>query len=55
METQGDHVKFVYHKDGGGTHAMRFAHGNESAENNYGYWVTPDIASWYQLKGGESQ
>ncbi|EPF2929915.1 NPP1 family protein [Vibrio navarrensis] len=51
VETQGDHVKFVYHKDGGGTHAMRFAHGNETAENSYGYWVTPDIASWYQLKG----
>lgn len=49
---EGNHVKFVYHKDGGSTHCFRFAKdNNEPAENHYGYWVTPAITSWYELKG----
>lgn len=48
---QGEHLKIVYHKDGVGTHAFRFAKDNEVAENIYGYFVTPLITSWYQLEG----
>lgn len=48
---EGDHVKFVYHKDGLGTHAFRFARQSETAENDYGYWVTPIITTWSQMKG----
>lgn len=47
-----NHVKFVYHQEGGLSHAMRFARDNEtSAENVTGNWVTPTITSWYELKG----
>ena len=48
---EGNHIKFVYHKDGATTHAMRFAKANEVAENPYGYFVTPTIVSWYELYG----
>ena len=48
---EGGHVKFVNHKDGGLTHAMRFASETEVAENPYGYFITPSITSWYELKG----
>ncbi|WP_027708767.1 NPP1 family protein [Zooshikella ganghwensis] len=48
---EGAHVKFVYHKDGISTHAMRFAKSNEIAENPYGQFVTPTIVSWYELVG----
>ena len=43
---EGSHPKVVYHKDGAGTHAFRFAKNNESAENPYGRFVTPTIISW---------
>lgn len=45
------HLKVVYHKDGVGTHAFRFAGSNEAAENPYGAFVTPDIISWYEFEG----
>ncbi|MCW8331038.1 NPP1 family protein [Photobacterium sp. SDRW27] len=48
---EGSHVKFVYHKEGGLTHALRFAKNNEIAENPYGRFVTPTITSWYELTG----
>ncbi|GAA0764790.1 NPP1 family protein [Ideonella azotifigens] len=48
---QGNHVKIIYHKDGGLTHAMRFASATEPAENPYGQFVTPTITSWYELHG----
>lgn len=51
LEFEGNHLKIVYHKDGILTHAMRFAKNNESAENPYGRWVTPNIASWYSAYG----
>ncbi|MCC2525567.1 NPP1 family protein [Vibrio coralliilyticus] len=51
LPMQGDHIKFVYHKDGVLTHAFRFANSTELAENSYNYWVTPTITSWYQLTG----
>lgn len=51
LDQQGGHLKFVYHKDGLLTHAMRFAKSGELAENGYGYFVTPDIISWYSLQG----
>jgi len=48
---EGDHLKVVYHKDGLWTHAMRFAKWGEFAENPYGSFVTPALATWYGLKG----
>lgn len=45
------HIKIVYHKDGGGTHALRFAGSDEQAENPYGKFVTPTIISWYNMVG----
>ena len=48
---EGEHPKIVYHKDGPGTHAFRFAKSNEVAENPYGRFVTPTITSWYNLRG----
>lgn len=47
----GSHPKIVYHKDGPGTHAFRFAKDNESAENPYGRFVTPTLTSWYNVTG----
>ncbi len=44
-------LKFVYHKEGLLTHAIRLAKNNEIAENPYGVFVTPTIASWYELYG----
>lgn len=48
---ENGHLKIVYHKDGAGTHVFRFAMANEIAENAYGYWVTPEIVSWYHFTG----
>lgn len=48
---EGSHLKIVYHKDGPGTHAMRFAKPNEVAENPYNAFVTPVITSWYTVVG----
>jgi hypothetical protein len=48
---QNGHLKFVYHKDGVLTHAMRFAKTDESAENPSGSWFTPTIVSWYTMVG----
>lgn len=45
------HMKVVYHKDGALTHAFRFASSGETAENQYGYFVTPALISWYHLSG----
>lgn len=46
------HVRFVYHKDGVLTHAMRFAGNTEvAAENPYGQWLTPAIISWTAMSG----
>lgn len=45
------HLKVVYHKDGLSTHAMRFAAADEPPENPYGAFVTPTIASWFELHG----
>lgn len=42
-------VKVVYHKDGGSTHAMRFAGKNEKAENHTKYWVKPPIVDWWLM------
>lgn len=47
----GEHIRVVYHKDGGTTHAMRFAGSSELAENPYGAFVTPPITSWFQMTG----
>ena len=44
-------LKIVYHKDGILTHAFRFAKTNEVAENDYHFFVTPPIISWYEMQG----
>jgi len=48
---ENGHLKIVYHKDGAGTHAMRFAKAGEVAENPYGQFVMPAITSWYTMHG----
>ena len=48
---ENGHLKIVYHKDGGLTHALRFAKDNEYAENPYGSFLTPTIISWYEVSG----
>ncbi len=52
LAVQNGHVRFVYHKDGALTHAMRFAGTDEiAAENPYGQWLTPAIVSWTAMTG----
>lgn len=46
---ENGHMKFVYHKDGWSTHAIRFAGRDEVPENPTGQWVTPTIVSWYTM------
>lgn len=48
---ENGHLKIAYHKDGVSTHVFRWAMDNEIAENPYGYWVTPEIVSWYHFTG----
>ncbi|WP_233402858.1 NPP1 family protein [Marinomonas transparens] len=45
------HLQIVYHKEGVGSHALRFAKTAEQAENPYGRFVTPTIISWYEFAG----
>lgn len=51
LARENGHVKFVYHKDGLLTHAMRFASSSELAENPYGRFVLPTVTSWWTLRG----
>ncbi|TMW58377.1 hypothetical protein Poli38472_009936 [Pythium oligandrum] len=51
IPNQDGHLKFVYHKDGTGTHAFRFAKNNEDAENPLRTFVFPTVVSWYTMKG----
>jgi Necrosis inducing protein (NPP1) len=51
LARENGHVKFVYHKDGVLTHAMRFASSTEAAENPYRRFVLPVITSWWTIKG----
>ncbi|PSK95869.1 necrosis inducing protein (NPP1) [Murinocardiopsis flavida] len=51
------HPKIVYHKDGPGTHAFRFAadhddEGDGQPENHYGEWQYPDLVSWNNFPEG---
>jgi hypothetical protein len=50
-KTDNGRIKFVYHKDGVLTHAMRFASSGEVAENPYGDFFAPVVISWYELAG----
>lgn len=47
----GSHVEIVYHKDGGGTHAFRFAKWGERPEA-FGKWDTPALVQWDQMDNG---
>lgn len=51
---QNGKLKFVYHKDGISTHAMRFAGNNENAENEYSTFVTPPVVDWFTMIGDET-
>lgn len=51
LDKQDGKIKFVYHKDGVQTHAIRFAKKGEVAENEYGTFVTMTVVSWYQMVG----
>ena len=43
----GTHPKMVYHKDGLGTHAFRFANADDdNIENATGAWFYGDLVSW---------
>ncbi|KAL2163759.1 hypothetical protein VTH06DRAFT_5818 [Thermothelomyces fergusii] len=43
----GDHPKMVYHKDGLGTHAFRFANeADDRIENHKGIWFRGDLVSY---------
>jgi hypothetical protein len=46
------HVKFVYHKDGASTHALRFAGAGEPPGNPYGQFLAPLVTSWYEQTRG---
>lgn len=49
--TQSGHPMVVYHKDGAGTHAFRFANSDDKAhvefQGNWGVFYAPDIISHY--------
>ncbi|WSX96080.1 NPP1 family protein [Streptomyces goshikiensis] len=50
---EGNHPKIVYHKDGGATHAFRFATaGDEPPENHYGQWRRSTLVSYNGFPGG---
>ena len=43
----GTHPKIVYHKDGIGTHAIRFANANDdNIENHTGEWFRGPLVAW---------
>ncbi|KAI5853651.1 NPP1-domain-containing protein [Durotheca rogersii] len=50
VQFEGTHVKIVYHKDGGSTHAFRFPKtdgGDEPPENHLGKWyISPGLVSY---------
>ena len=46
FQMEGTHPKIVYHKEGGSTHAFRFAEDGEVLANHKGTWQYPDVVSW---------
>ena len=52
IQTQGSHALVVYHKDGAGTHAFRFANStdknNVEFQGNWGEFYAPNILSHYR-------
>lgn len=52
---EDSHAKVVYHKDGGGTHAFRFAKsdgGDEPPENHDGVWQRGALVGWDDYPSG---
>ncbi|KAJ1338435.1 NPP1 family protein [Microdochium nivale] len=48
---QDTHPKIVYHKDGGSTHAFRFAgSGDDDIENHKGVWFRGSLINWAGLE-----
>jgi hypothetical protein len=45
-DSSGTHPKIVYHKDGAGTHAFRFAGWGEEPENHELAWQYPPLVGW---------
>ncbi|MET0132346.1 MAG: NPP1 family protein [Kibdelosporangium sp.] len=48
----GTHPKIIYHKDGIGTHAFRFASFTEQPENHKGTWQFPALVGWDDYPAG---
>jgi hypothetical protein len=47
VRTDGEHPKVVYHKEGGTTHAIRFATSeDDNIENHTGRWFRGAVVSW---------
>ncbi|MEV0617465.1 NPP1 family protein [Nonomuraea sp. NPDC050404] len=52
FDPSGTHPKIVYHKDGGSTHAFRFANPSDDAiENHTGGWFYPRLIGWNGYPG----
>jgi hypothetical protein len=45
-DSSGTHPKIIYHKDGAGTHAFRFAGFGEEPENHEKAWQYPPLIGW---------
>ncbi|MEW9553236.1 NPP1 family protein [Nonomuraea sp. NPDC050783] len=55
FDPSGTHPKIVYHKDGAGTHAFRFANASDDAvENHTGGWFYPRLIGWQGYPGAAS-
>jgi hypothetical protein len=47
VRVDGEHPKVVYHKDGGSTHAFRFANSDDdNIENHTRHWFRGAVVSW---------
>ncbi|MEU7004103.1 NPP1 family protein [Nonomuraea sp. NPDC046570] len=52
FDPRGTHPKIVYHKDGGLTHAFRFANAaDDTVENHTGGWFYPRLIGWNGYPG----
>jgi hypothetical protein len=55
LQFEDSHAKVVYHKDGGSTHAFRFAKsdgGDEPPENHDGAWQRGSLVGWDNYPSG---
>ncbi|MCU4676675.1 NPP1 family protein [Catenovulum sp. 2E275] len=50
-DSNNQHVRIVYHKDGASTHVFRPGDAGEIAENDTGAWHKPTLVSWSLMQG----